>query len=188
MIYILPTDTCFGLACPITEHKDYEKIYKIKKREFGKPLAILVPNLEWLEKYTILTKEQVDFLRKYKKAWTILTESEYVKIWLNFVNEETGDEFRNRWIYEKIAFRVAHNDIQKKLLKKEWPLFLTSANLSGKWEIYLVKEVKKEFKEYLEKWIAKLIWEELWDLDEKISPSEIFEFEWSGTNQRFIRK
>ncbi|MDR2641061.1 MAG: Sua5/YciO/YrdC/YwlC family protein [Candidatus Peribacteria bacterium] len=102
MIYILPTDTCFGLACPIVEHESYDKIYKIKKREFGKPLAILVPNFEWLEKYTILTKEQIDFLKKYDKPFTILTESPNTKIWLNFVDEENGGEFRNRAIYEKI--------------------------------------------------------------------------------------
>jgi L-threonylcarbamoyladenylate synthase len=96
MIYIFPTDTCFGLACSITEIKDYEKIYKIKKRDFGKPLAILVENFEWLEKYTTLTKEQVNFLKNYKKPFTILTESSFVKIWLNFVDEETGEEFRNR--------------------------------------------------------------------------------------------
>jgi tRNA A37 threonylcarbamoyladenosine synthetase subunit TsaC/SUA5/YrdC len=77
------------MACPITEHKDYEKIYKIKKRDFAKPLAILVPNFEWLEKYTILNKTQIEFLKNYSKPWTILTESLSTKIWIDFVNEET---------------------------------------------------------------------------------------------------
>ncbi|MDR1945487.1 MAG: Sua5/YciO/YrdC/YwlC family protein [Candidatus Peribacteria bacterium] len=119
MIYILPTDTCFGLACPITEIKDYEKIYKIKKRPFEKPLAILLENFEQLERYTTLTKEQVNFLKNYNKPFTILCESSYIKIRLNFVNEETGEEFRNRSVYEKIALRIANNDTEKKLVKKE---------------------------------------------------------------------
>ncbi|MDR3151100.1 MAG: Sua5/YciO/YrdC/YwlC family protein [Candidatus Peribacteria bacterium] len=93
MIYIIPTDTCFGISCSITEYKDYEKIYKIKKRDYKKPLVILVPNFEWLEKYTDITKEQVNFLKNYEKPWTILTKSNFVKIWLNFVNEETQQEF-----------------------------------------------------------------------------------------------
>lgn len=187
MIYILPTDTCFWLACPITEIKDYEKIYKIKKRPFEKPLAILLKDFQQLEKYTELTKEQIDFLKNYKKPFTILTKSNYIKIWLNFVNEETGEEFRNRSIYEKIALRVANNDIERKLVKENWPLFLTSANISNRWEIYKAKDIKKEFEEYLKKWIIKFLWEELWDL-EIISPSEIFEFEWDSLKQIFLRK
>jgi hypothetical protein len=79
----------------------------------------LVPNFEWLENYTALNKTQIEFLKNYKKPWTVLTNSSLVKIWLNFTNEETGEEFRNRGVYEKIAFRVAQNDTQKKLLKKE---------------------------------------------------------------------
>jgi tRNA A37 threonylcarbamoyladenosine synthetase subunit TsaC/SUA5/YrdC len=139
MIYILPTDTCFWLACPITHYKDYEKIYKIKKRPFQKPLAILLQDFNQLQKYTQLTKQQIDFLKNYKKPFTILTESNYIKIWLNFVNEETWEEFRNRTIYEKIALRIANNDIEKKLIKEKWLLFLTSANISNKWEIYSSK-------------------------------------------------
>jgi hypothetical protein len=78
----------------------------------------LVPNFEWLERHTILTKYQINFLKKYDKPFTILTESSSTKIWLNFVDEETGEEFRNRTIYEKIAFRVSNNPIEKKLLEE----------------------------------------------------------------------
>jgi hypothetical protein len=78
----------------------------------------LLKDFQQLEKYTELTKEQIDFLKNYKKPFTILTKSNYIKIWLNFVNEETGEEFRNRSIYEKIALRVANNDIERKLIKE----------------------------------------------------------------------
>jgi hypothetical protein len=56
----------------------------------------LVPNFEWLEKHTILNKAQIEFLKNYEKAWTILTESPSTKVWIDFVDEETGEEFRNR--------------------------------------------------------------------------------------------
>jgi hypothetical protein len=62
----------------------------------------LVSSFEWLEKYTSLNQEQINFLKKYEKPFTILTESSSTKIWLNFVDEETGEEFRNRAVYEKI--------------------------------------------------------------------------------------
>lgn len=185
MLYIIPTDTCFWLACPITDTKNYEKIYKIKKRSYDKPLAILVEDFKWLEKYTSLTKEQVEFLKKYDKAFTILTESSYTKIWINFVDEETWEEFRNREIYEKIAFRVANNPIQQKLIKQEWPLFLTSANETWKKEIYKVSEINEKFWDYIKKWVIKFY--ESWNLA-KTKPSEIFEFEWESLERRFLRK
>lgn len=187
MIYIFPTDTCFWIACPITDIKWYEKIYKIKKRSYEKPLAIIVEDFKWLENYTDLTKEQVEFLKEYKKPFTILTESNYTKIWINFVDEETWDEFRNRTVYEKIAFRVANNDIEKKLIKKFWPMFLTSANISDNDEIYNLEDIKEIFWDYLDRWVIKLEWEKNWDLKET-APSEIFEFEWESLNQKFLRK
>jgi tRNA A37 threonylcarbamoyladenosine synthetase subunit TsaC/SUA5/YrdC len=82
---------------------------------------------------------------------------------------------------------VANTYLQKKLLKKEWPLFLTSANISSEGEIYSVKEIKENFWEYINKWIIRFLWEEFWDL-KKTSPSEIFEFDWNSIKQIFIRK
>lgn len=187
MIYILPTDTCYGIWCPVDEVKSYEKIYKIKKRSFDKPLAVMVPDFNWLEKYTDLNKEQIDFLKSYDKPFTILCDSLHLKTWINFVNEETSEEFQNRDMYEKIAFRVAHNKIQEKLLKETWPIFLTSANLSNKPEIYSSKEIKESFWEYIERWVIKFVWENTGNL-EKRSPSEIFEFDWETTDQIFLRK
>jgi hypothetical protein len=66
-------------------------------------------------------------------------------------------------------------------------MFLTSANVSNKWEIYKIKDIKKEFEEHLKKWIIKFLWEEFWDLPFSY-PSEIFEFEWNTLKQIFLRK
>ncbi len=187
MIYILPTDTCFWIACGLDDIKSYERIYKIKKRSLDKPLAILVTDFNWLEKNTELTKEQVDFLKKYNKPFTILTESPHVSVWINFVNDENGEEFLNRWVYEKFAFRVANNKTQDRLLKENGPMFLTSANISNEPEIYTSREIKEKFAEALEKWHIKFVWENTWVLP-KNPPSEIFEFVWETLEQKFIRK
>jgi hypothetical protein len=48
----------------------------------------LVQDFNWLINNTNLTKEQVSFLMKYDKPFTILTDSDYVKIWLNHEDEE----------------------------------------------------------------------------------------------------
>jgi tRNA A37 threonylcarbamoyladenosine synthetase subunit TsaC/SUA5/YrdC len=60
-------------------------------------------------------------------------------------------------MYQKIAFRIAHNDAQKKLIKEVGPIFLTSANTSGEKEIYSKDEIKETFSYYLEKKIVEIL-------------------------------
>jgi hypothetical protein len=82
-------------------------------------------------------------------------------------------------------------------------MFLTSANISGKGEIYTVKEIKEEFWEYLKKWVLKFVGEELWDLKIPLTPfikgecvksegsflgvSEIFEFVGESLERKVVR-
>lgn len=186
MIYLIPTDTCYWMACPIHDLKSYDFIYKIKKRSLDKPLAILVPDFKWLKDNTDLTSEQIDFLENYNKPFTIITDCNSLKIWINYVDDE-NNEFLNRDIYDSFAFRVANNSIQKRLLKENWPMFLTSANISNKPEIYFKNEIKEEFAYYLEKWTMQFFWENMWNPD-KNPPSDIFEFDWDSLEINYLRK
>ena len=144
MLYILSTDTCYGLACEFHDIAGYEKIYKFKKRDKSKALAIMVKSFDWLEKNTDLRSEQIDFLKKYDRPFTILTESSAVRLYLEF-ESESGEHFFNKNIYSYISFRVAHTPAQKKLISQVGPLWLTSANLSDTKENYSIKEVEKDF-------------------------------------------
>ena len=130
MIYILPTDTCYGIACALDDKASYEKIYKIKKRNHGKALAIMVESFKWLRENTELTDEQVDFLEQYEKPFTILTDSRPVRLFLEF-QDENEEYFINKDVYEYISFRVASNDIEEKIISKVGPIWLTSTNLAG---------------------------------------------------------
>lgn len=183
MIYILPTDTCFWIACALYDTKSYHKIYEIKKRPINKPLAIMVENFDWLIKNTDLTQEQLEFLKNYKKPFTLLTECQYIKMILNLKQE--GFEYKNKEFYKKIAFRIANNEIQKKLIDEVWPIFLTSANFSGEKEIYCIDEAKKQFENFWK--YIKFLWEWI-KLNNSIKPSDIFEFEWQTTNIKYLRQ
>lgn len=186
MIYILPTDTCYWIACPIHDLKSYSWIYKIKKRTPSKALAIIVPDFKWLEDNTDLTSEQIEFLKNYKNPFTILTNSDHLKLWINYIDDDRN-EFENRDIYEQFAFRVAHNDTQKRLLKENWPMFLTSANISNEPEIYSSREVEEKFKYYLDNEKIKFVWKNTWNL-KVTKPSEIFEFIWESLEVEYLRK
>ncbi len=182
MIYILPTDTCFWIACSFDDTSSYHKIYEIKKRPLEKPLAIMIESFEWLEKNTPLNSSQIDFLKNYKKPFTILTNCTYIEMVLNLEQEDF--EYQNKEMYKKIAFRVAHSEIQKKLIWEIWPIFLTSANFSGEKEIYSLDEAKNQFQNFKN---IQFLWEWIL-LDKNIKPSDIFEFEWESTNITYLRQ
>ena len=186
MIYILPTDTCFWIACPIHDFKAYSWIYKIKKRHLDKPLAILVEDFKWLIENTDLNSEQIDFLKEYSKPFTILTNSDHLRLWINYIDPD-NNEFVNRDVYKTFAFRVVNNDIEKRLVKENWPLFLTSANLSNQPEIYLSKKIEEEFSYYLERDKIKFVWKNTWNIPENWV-SDIFEFKWEGLEVEYLRK
>lgn len=124
MPYLIPTNTCFGLAASITDPQGYHAIFTIKNRPHSKPLAILVENFERLASHTTLTPEQIDFLQDYKKPFSILTQSDFLE---NFFAEQS--RFDHQY-YAQYALRVAHTPEQLQLIQEVGPLFLTSANLS----------------------------------------------------------
>ncbi len=185
MIYILPTDTCYGIACPLEDKKNYEKIYKIKKRSFEKPLAIMVENFDWLKKNTDLNDHQIDFLEKYKKPFTILTNSTPVWLFLQF-GDEHEEHFINKDVYSRIAFRVANNKTESKLIKNIWPIWLTSANLSGTWEIYTMQDIEKVFSYYIEKGIIEVLAD--YSLSQDIPASDVFAFDGESLDLIYLRK
>jgi len=185
MLFILPTNTCFWIACPISEIDSYKKIYEIKTRDFSKPLAILCENFEYLEKNTLLTKKQINFLKNYKNPWTILIDKEKITD-KNLLNQIL--KLPNSEIYEKIAFRVAHLDIHFELVKKYWLLFLTSANKSNNPEILSSIKVKEEFKEEIENFWIKVFAHNDFCINSSQTTSDIFEFVKNSDEIKYLRK
>ena len=185
MIYILPTDTCYGIACWIDDKKNYEKIYKIKKRSFDKPLAIMVKDFRWLRENTELTEQQVDFLERYENPFTILTNSDPVELFLKY-GDGTQEQLINKDVYEQVAFRVASQTIDEDFVDKLWPIWLTSANLAGTWESYTMTEIQKDFEYYLENNIVEVLWG--YDLDPDIPASDVFSFVGESLEVEYVRK
>lgn len=185
MIYILPTDTCYGMACALEDKKSYEKIYRIKKRNFDKPLALMVHDFKWLRENTELTGEQVDFLEQYKNPFTVLTNSTPVELFLRF-GDDNEQHLVNKDSYDMVAFRVAHNDDQESIINSHGPIWLTSANLSWTGETYDISKVEKDFEYYIEKGTVEVVWSI--NLDPDVPPSDIFSFIDDSLELEYVRK
>lgn len=178
-LFILATNTCFWLACPVSEEKSYKKIYSLKNRSLDKPLALIVSDFDWLSENTDLNKNQIDFLRDYKKPFTILAKT-YNKNLLENINS-----LDNSHLYKKIAFRVAHNFIQRRLIMDYGPLFLTSANKSWEKEIFTTKSILDTF--------SKSDWTQIfahkdYEIKSSQKSSDIFEFVWESLDLKYLRK
>lgn len=165
MIYIIPTDTCFWLACPTNDIEWYTEIYKLKNRDYSKLIAIMLPDFESLEKYTFVTDEQIEFLKNYNKPFSVLLQPKNKE---NLINKN----IKNYNLYDKISFRVA-SEINKDFLNKTWAIFLTSANISGFPETYKIEEIKEQFWENFKN--LEIIWNT--EILAKTNPSDIIEFD-----------
>lgn len=137
MLAIIPTDTCYGLAGEFTE-QDYLEIYWLKGRDFAKPLALLVESFDDMKAYIEITDEQIDFLRKYPYPWSFLWKRTCeIPEWMD--SEQ----------YQMFSIRVAgvclptleHSNTRT----LSFPLFLTSANLSGHPESKTLTEARVFF-------------------------------------------
>jgi tRNA A37 threonylcarbamoyladenosine synthetase subunit TsaC/SUA5/YrdC len=146
MLFIIPTDTCFGLGCFLDDVESYKQIYKIKWRNFDKPISIFVSQDYFFENI-ILTEKEKWFIQTYDLPFTLLVDKKNIKD-QNLIKKI--DNLPNFEIYTKIAFRIAHTELQKKLLLWQLYFFLTSANKSGQWEITDFLDLKKTFQENME--------------------------------------
>ena len=137
MLSLLPTDTCYGLAGEFTE-TDYLEIYRLKGRDFAKPLALLVESFEDMKKYIEISDEQINFLKRYPHPWS-------------FLGKRISDlpEWMDSERYEMLSIRVSRVCIpifqHSNISTFHFPLFLTSANLSGHPESKTLTEARVFF-------------------------------------------
>ncbi|EKD55941.1 MAG: hypothetical protein ACD_58C00330G0002 [uncultured bacterium] len=64
-VIIYPTDTCYGIGADMTNIFALEKIYRIKGREYRKPLSMIIKDIEQLEKYALVESENKSILSNY---------------------------------------------------------------------------------------------------------------------------
>ena len=168
MLQIIPTDTCYGLAWALTP-EDYLEIYRLKGRDFSKPLALLVRDYDDMKGYIEISDEQIDFLRQYPHPWSFLgmRKTDYIL-----------PPYMDSLQYERLSLRVASVCmLWLDVSELEFPLFLTSANPSGWDEAQTLGEANTYFPWV--RWIDGGLCE--W------APSDIIFFDEHG-ELRFLRR
>lgn len=133
-IVVYPTDTCYGIGCDATNSSAVKKIFKIKGREKDKPLPLIAPSIDMIEKYVFMDDRAIRLFNQFPGISIALRKKG--KMIPDIVNKE------------KLAFRIPANDICKKLSELSGkPLISTSANRSGDPSPYSIDELKVSLKE-----------------------------------------
>ena len=137
-IIFIPTDTVYGIAASPYNNKAIKKIFSIKKRSLSNSLVLLCSSYKMAKKYAIFNKI-ADNLKK--NFWPgpltlILKKKSNLKISKKWVSKNNS-----------IGVRIPDHSIPKKIINKcNFPIFCTSANISGKKSCRDVNDVVKNFK------------------------------------------
>lgn len=135
-IVICPSETCYGILADATNKKAVERVFAIKGRKETKSLSIFISELQMLSHYAKITKTARKLIKNYlpgpltlilaKKAGSGLAK-----------NISKGKTIAIRWSSQMFLDAL--------VLNYGKPLTATSANLSGKKEIYKIDEIKGVF-------------------------------------------
>ncbi len=143
-VVVYPTDTAYGLAVDATNSSAVEKLYRLKGRDFYKPIHVIIPY-----RYYHATKRDSkcpvalnkDSKKLIDKFWPgpltiVLPLKAKGKSWQK-LSAGSGT----------IGIRMPNHPIPSALVAAlKRPITTTSANLSGRPNCYSLIEVKKQFR------------------------------------------
>src|SRR3989338_8599741 len=131
-LIIYPTETVYGIGADATSDKAVKKVIAVKKRSPAKHIIVAVSDIKMARKYAVITKK-VELLAKafMPGPLTLILESK--------------EPARNA-VRRKIRFRIPDNKFVLSVIRKFGkPITTTSANISGKQNIYKIKDIIKTF-------------------------------------------
>jgi tRNA threonylcarbamoyl adenosine modification protein (Sua5/YciO/YrdC/YwlC family) len=132
-LVIYPTETSYGIGCDATNSEAIKNVYRLKGRDYAKPLSIIVADVEMAKKYIGINKTAETLVKKFMPGPLTLVAKK----------RNLPDELCR----ETIAFRISSNKFATGMTKKLGnPITATSANISGDEPIYEIKKIKLQFK------------------------------------------
>ena len=137
---LVPTDTIYGLSAKALDQSAVERIHKLKSRDSGKPLIVLISDLKMLDLLSI-SLEQADLVKKY---------------WPGPLSLEFQTPKSPVWLHRGLkhfAIRLPNHPELLELIKRIGPLVSTSANLQGQNPVHSLGEAEALFGDKLDFYI-----------------------------------
>ncbi len=124
-----PTETCYGLAVDIFQRAAVEKLYRLKKMPFDKPVSLLVRDLKEAQQYGEFSPKALELAKKYWPGplTLVVPRSSHLPFWINPGHPTVG-------------FRVSSNKKTREMIEAfGGPITTTSANVSTQPQAYEVQ-------------------------------------------------
>lgn len=136
-VIIFPTDTVYGVGTGIDNLAGLKKIYKIKGRDYTKPIAVLCANVEQIKDFAILTKDAKKLADAFwPGALTLILK--------------TKDKYRKKTLEKTIGVRIPNHKKTLELLEKYGPMRTTSVNISGEKPLNSYSEIKPKYEKIVD--------------------------------------
>lgn len=130
----VPTDTVYGVCARISSKKAHDNLVRVKNRPENKLFPIMCADKEQIRSIAIINE----------KAEKIIDAFMPGPITIVMKKKENLPEYVNNGT-ETIAIRMATSDVLQELIKKTGsPVFMSSANRSGKQVCTNLDEIEKE--------------------------------------------
>lgn len=127
-LIIYPTETLYGIGADASNDKAVKKVIAIKKRSKTKHILIAFSDLRMAKKYLVVTKKAELLAKAFMPGP------------LSLIVETKSRPVR------KVGFRIPNNKFVLSLIRKLGkPITSTSANISGKENIYKIKDIIRLF-------------------------------------------
>jgi len=128
-IIAVPTETVYGVASNLSK-KSIEKLYEVKRRDFSKPIALCLDNVNDISKFGKLTVPETQLSKLLPGPVTVVLErTENVPKELNPTTNLIG-------------IRIPDFPFLQKIVHSFGPIALTSANISNTQSSLDVEEFK----------------------------------------------
>ncbi|MBI4054303.1 MAG: threonylcarbamoyl-AMP synthase [Candidatus Doudnabacteria bacterium] len=142
---VYPTDTSYGLAVDATNPVAVKKLYRLKGRNFKKPVHVIVSSLSMAKKLVVLGRQAEKLSKRF------LPGPLTVVLPLRVRGRKRGLKERSLRLLSAgigtLGIRMSDNKITLALVKKLGrPITTTSANISGLPASYSPEEVLKQFR------------------------------------------
>lgn len=139
-IAVVPTDTVYGIIGDATNIDVIHKVYEVKKRDYSKPLILMVSSIDMLEKYVLevndIEKKLID--RYWPGKLTILFKK----------NNNVDDLITSG--SNLVGIRYPDNKELNELMDKlNKPLISTSCNISSKEVITSIDMLEEDISKHV---------------------------------------
>lgn len=133
------TDTVWGVGVLVDDNIEVglNKIYKMKKRDLNKPLAVLGSSIDEIKKHVVYDEIVESIMSNWPGALTIIFKKKD-----SFFDKLTS--------LDTIGLRIPNNEVSLKVLKHLRFVATTSVNLSNSEPLNDPLEIEKYFSEYID--------------------------------------